>query len=356
MRNGAYLILFAGLLVVLHRFFGLDGMWNLVKAGLGLGFVIFIHELGHFLVAKWCDVHVQTFSIGFGPALPGCSYKWGETTYKLALFPLGGYVKMVGEGGENDEEDTDPRSYKNKTVGQRMAIISAGVVMNVIFGLVTFIAAFKIGVHQHAPVIGVVEAGGPAWKEGVRTGDVLKRVDDITHPVFEDLKSEVMLSSEGQHIPFVFQTPGGEERALSIEPRKTKEEPNPVIGVRWPMEMKLPDKPRGPDAEPGSAMPRSAASAARRLDLEPSDALLAATDPNHPDAQGLKELTGDRYADLAGRLRQLVGKPVTLSYRRGGEVRTLVLERDDGFHFGDKIVGTTDPEGNAPPAFNPFKT
>ena len=156
---------------------------------LGLGVVIFIHELGHFLVAKWCDVHVQTFSIGFGPALPGCSFQWGETTYKIALFPLGGYVKMVGEGGENDEEEDDPRSFKNKTVWQRMAIISAGVIMNVLFGLVVFIVAFKIGVHRHAPVVGVVEAGGPAWQKGVRSGDVLREVGDIKHPYFEDLKS-----------------------------------------------------------------------------------------------------------------------------------------------------------------------
>ena len=65
---------------------------------IGLGFVIFIHELGHFLAAKWCDVHVKTFSIGFGPAVPVCSYKWGETTYMLGIIPLGGYVAMVGEG------------------------------------------------------------------------------------------------------------------------------------------------------------------------------------------------------------------------------------------------------------------
>src|SRR5437870_4400052 len=103
------------------------------EVGVGLGFVIFFHELGHFLVAKWCDVHVQTFSIGFGPALPGCSFQWSETTYKLALFPLGGYVQMVGQVDGHEESDggeDDPRSYKNKSVGQRMAIISAGVVMN----------------------------------------------------------------------------------------------------------------------------------------------------------------------------------------------------------------------------------
>src|SRR5579859_1038345 len=69
-----------------------------VKVVIGLGLVIFIHELGHFLAAKWCDVHVKTFSIGFGPSVPFCSYRWGETTYMLGIIPLGGYVSMVGEG------------------------------------------------------------------------------------------------------------------------------------------------------------------------------------------------------------------------------------------------------------------
>src|SRR6478672_5312238 len=112
-RYWSPLIAFVALVVIVAQTFKLDFLYMAIVA-VGLGLVIFIHELGHFLAAKWCDVHVETFSIGFGPALPGCSYKWGETTYKLALFPLGGYVKMIGEGGENDEEDTDPRSYKNK--------------------------------------------------------------------------------------------------------------------------------------------------------------------------------------------------------------------------------------------------
>src|SRR5204862_2126150 len=121
------------------------------KVVLGLGFIIFIHELGHFLAAKWCDVHVRTFSIGFGPAVPFCSYKWGETTYMVGVIPLGGYVEMVGQTdgpeSENDaDHDDDPRSFRRKTVGQRMLIISAGVTMNIIFGMICFMAAYMPGV------------------------------------------------------------------------------------------------------------------------------------------------------------------------------------------------------------------
>jgi regulator of sigma E protease len=87
---------------------------SLLKVVLGLSFVIFIHELGHFLVAKWCDVHVTHFSIGFGPKIPGLWFVWGETTYQVCMIPLGGYVQMVGQvdGDESNdaETDEDPRS------------------------------------------------------------------------------------------------------------------------------------------------------------------------------------------------------------------------------------------------------
>src|SRR5262249_48126189 len=156
--NRFTLVVVVILAVLVYRFVGfdLDNLWSLVKMAVGLGFVIFVHELGHFLVAKWCDVHVTTFSIGFGPALPGWMFKWGETTYMLALFPLGGYVQMVGQvdGDESDDPDTkeDPRSYKNKTVWQRMAIISAGVVMNVILAFIAFIIVYTHGVERPSAV------------------------------------------------------------------------------------------------------------------------------------------------------------------------------------------------------------
>ena len=108
-------------------------IYAVVLVALGLGFVIFIHELGHFLLAKWNDVKVEKFSIGFGPTIFG--FRRGETEYVLAAIPLGGFVKMLGEGTEDEQtKSTDPRAYPNKSVGARMAIISAGVIMNIVPG------------------------------------------------------------------------------------------------------------------------------------------------------------------------------------------------------------------------------
>src|SRR5262245_13181527 len=159
-------------------------MW----VALGLGLVIFIHELGHFLVAKWCDVHVETFSIGFGPPLPGCQFKRGETTYMIAVVPLGGYVKMVGENPEQEDEESDPRSFKNKKVWQRMLIISAGVFMNIVLGCICFMIAYLHGVEEQPGTIGVVDAGSPAWMKPMKSGDVIYVIGDIANPTFDQVR------------------------------------------------------------------------------------------------------------------------------------------------------------------------
>ena len=201
--------------------------------------VIFIHELGHFLAAKWCDVHVQTFSLGFGPALPGCSFKCGETTYKIGILPLGGYVQMVGEGTDADEDENYPRSFKNKTVLQRMLIISAGVVMNVLLGCVCFVIVYQF--H------GVRDAAGrrrgewtpvrPPGKAGIPSGAVFTEIGSTTKPTFEDLQESVALDLVGP-APSIWSTRRATARRSRwiIRPRLDANDSQPVIGVSPPVE------------------------------------------------------------------------------------------------------------------------
>src|SRR5262245_18673080 len=165
----------------------------------GLGMVIFFHELGHFAVAKWCDVNVERFSIGFGPIL--FSRKWGETEYALSAIPFGGYVKMLGQDDidpsqlTSEEIARDPRSYTAKSVSQRMAIISAGVTMNIITGLMFFAAAFSWGIQRPDNEVGSVQIGMPAWEQGVRPGDRLVEINGNRIYDFTDLIRNVALSS-----------------------------------------------------------------------------------------------------------------------------------------------------------------
>ncbi len=304
------------------RMVGLEGLGSAALVALGLGFVIFVHELGHFLVAKWCDVHVETFSIGFGPSIPGCSFRRGETLYKIAWVPLGGYVKMVGEGEDGDEESDDPRSFKNKTVWQRMAIISAGVVMNIILGFLCFIFVFEThGIAQDPAVVSMVDPGGPAWQKGVPTGAVIKQIGDIQNPYFEDLRWTVTGSRSGEKLPLVYETPDHPGRLVEteLEPRSGKEDMAPVIGVMMPRKLELlsPSRKTQPPVVPGS--PASRATPA----FEPGDRIIATTDPNNsgrvtplPDDPRNTQAKQPDYFEFERRQERLAGIPMVMRVER----------------------------------------
>ena len=185
---------------------------NYLWVGLGLGLVIFFHELGHFAVAKWCGVKVERFSIGFGPVL--LSKTRGETEYALSAFPLGGYVKMLGQDDidpsqlTSEEIAEDPRSYSAKPVWQRMAIISAGVVMNLITAVLFFGVALYLGLYAGTPRVGQAIAGGPAWTAGVEPGDTLTAVDGRRVREFTDVIRGVALGW-GEAVTLEGTRPGG---------------------------------------------------------------------------------------------------------------------------------------------------
>lgn len=321
-RNGSTLLFIAVLIGLMWKWLGLEGLGTAALVAIGLGMVIFIHELGHFLVAKWCDVHVETFSIGFGPPLPGCKFQRGETTYMIALFPLGGYVKMVGEGAENEDEDNDPRSFKNKAVWQRMAIISAGVFMNLVLGIGCFIFVYMAhGVEREPGVIGRVDAGSPAWKIGAMSGDVIERIGNAVHPYFQQLLPEVALSNSGEQLPFVFGQPGQKPTDTVIVPRKNDSDEKPVIGVGPPNSVKLPPEKNKRDRE--FPVLRTSAAAQAEPPFQWGDEIIGATDPAangkvtplKPDPR-YKDNPPPDYFEYRRRSQELAGKEMKVRVRR----------------------------------------
>ena len=182
---------------------------NVLSVALGLGLVIFFHELGHFAVAKWCNVHVERFSIGIGPIL--WSRQKGETEYALSALPFGGYVKMLGQDDMDPNQMTsseiaeNPRSYSAKSVPQRMAIISAGVIMNIITGFLFFTICYWYGVNEASPVVGKVVPGFPAWIAGMEDGDRIGSINGEEIRSFGDVFQSVVLSTgdvrlQGKHL------------------------------------------------------------------------------------------------------------------------------------------------------------
>jgi regulator of sigma E protease len=348
-----YLAIFLVAVGVILGYYGVEFLLRIALVVLGLGFVIFIHELGHFLAAKWCDVHVNTFSIGFGPAFPGCSFRRGETTYKIAMVPLGGYVSMVGEGLEAEENEDYPRSFKNKTVGQRMLIISAGVIMNIILGALCFILVYRYnGVERTTANIASVEPGSPAWDAGVHSNMTIAQIGNRQNPFFDDLKMDVSISGAGRKIPFVFASRSGDGSRLEVglEPRKDDNDPMPVIGVMPAPRLTLvPEKVRKEHELPVAHF--SPAAFARVISLQPDDVVVYASDPDKKGEltelkHDLKARTFD-VAELCRRLMKLNDELILKVSRAGSEAGAPLEELkvpSVGFKFGDTVVATTDPD------------
>jgi membrane-associated protease RseP (regulator of RpoE activity) len=366
-QNSIYLVIFGAVVAfIIHRD-GLIGLWQWFIVALGLGFVVFIHELGHFVTAKWCDVHVQTFSLGFGPALPGCSFKYGETLYKIALFPLGGYVGMVGEGADADEDENYPRSFKNKTVGQRMLIISAGVIMNLIFGCLAFVLVYRVhGIERQTMDIAGTEVGGQVWMNGGRSGSRVTKIgksvrlpftsDYVRDPFFDELKIHVALSGPSTELAFSTKkiAPEGGDFDGALRPRSDKNDSAPVIGVAPAPQLVLLSQ-RGKSFRAVPVLYNSAAAAARVIDAGAGATVVAATDDSDPEQV---TAVSDGWSEVGRRLRKLRGKSVVVRVRPKGAapdsepIEIKIKAEAPGFQWDDVIVGMTNPEQGA--AFDPF--
>jgi regulator of sigma E protease len=326
-QNGSMLAIVLVGIALVHYQLGWD-LATIAKVAVGLGFIIFIHELGHFLVAKWCDVHVQVFSIGFGPALPGCRFTWGETTYKLSLIPLGGYVQMVGQvdGDESaDGTDDDPRSYRNKSVWQRMAIISAGVTMNALLAVVCFVIVFRgPGKARPAGIVAGEDSNGPAFQAGIPTGAVIRQIGDLRDPNFEDLMRYVMATQDGDKVRFRYQVPGQPEQEIEIQPRLSPGElRRPMLGIAPPRCLELLQRRYAGRELEAPVLPRTAAA---DQPFEFGDAVIATTDPANPKEVADLPLDPRKpgsdqrdYFEFARRMRLLAGQTVTIRVLRGDE-------------------------------------
>lgn len=154
-----------------------------------LGFLVFVHELGHFLIAKWVGVRVHAFSIGFGPRIWG--FKRGDTDYRVSIIPLGGYVKMAGEN-PGEPLSGAPDEFASRTVLERFGIIFAGPFMNLLWAIILITLVFTIGVdepvvYKQPPQIGWVQPDSPAAEAGLQRGDVIRRMGSIAVDTWEDV-------------------------------------------------------------------------------------------------------------------------------------------------------------------------
>ena len=273
----------------------LSQSWNVLQVVLGIGIVIFVHEAGHFLAARWCGVRVEVFSLGFGPKLFG--WRRGGTLYQVAAVPLGGYVKMAGEEFLSADDDLPPDDVRAKSVGQRFLIYSGGVIMNVVFALVIFPIIFSIGVPFERPLLGYVQPGGPAWHAGLIGGSEVLQVNGNKVIQGIDVLIEVALSPEGVELEVrdPDDAPDGPTRKVHVVPVYDEIAGRYSIGV-------------------GA---RAALDPAYSLDVQPD---------SPAERAGMQD--GDRLVDVKSDLPE---SPLELRFERRvleGEPFEVTLERD----------------------------
>lgn len=240
---------------------------DLIVVMLGFGAIVFFHELGHFLAARWAGIRVLAFSVGFGPAVlcyrKGIGLTRGSTEgryrklleeaagpdadardrarrmlageispteYRLSILPLGGYVKMLGQEDLHPDRTSDSSdSYQNCVPWKRLVVISAGVIMNMILAAVLFIVVFMVGLRAESARLGTIDAGSPASiaqpleadvEPGLKPGDLIARVGDKPIRSFNDLNLAVVMAEPDRPLRMLIQRPGSEQPiAFEVEPQ-----------------------------------------------------------------------------------------------------------------------------------------
>ncbi|MBR5218806.1 MAG: RIP metalloprotease RseP [Clostridia bacterium] len=195
---------------------------TIIIAVLMFGFLIFVHELGHFLTAKKSGVKIHEFAIGMGPAI--LKKQKGETLYALRLLPIGGYVKMEGEDGESD----DPRAFGKKSPLTRIIILVAGAATNIVIGFLIFlIVAFTIS-ETYVPVVGTVLENSPAAAAGLQPGDEIISINGDAVHLQKDVKFS-MYQNGGNEANITI-VRDGEREKISLTPVYDKESKSYMIG------------------------------------------------------------------------------------------------------------------------------
>ena len=249
--------------------------WNIFLALMGFSAVVFIHECGHFIVAKLSDIKVETFSIFLPPVLLGVRRteeglrfrilpkffpkendpdgdgllsftvgkkgRAGETEYRIGLIPLAGYVKMLGQEDTGaDKQIDDPRAFPNKSIGVRMAVISAGVIFNVIAAIGILMMVYLIGIDRMPAVVGGVRPGSPAAQAGLQAGDEIIEIagkgDNLD---FGNILMAAALSDKGEKVALKVKHTDGSIENVTIEAEQMSGMPLRLFGILSPQTLTI---------------------------------------------------------------------------------------------------------------------
>jgi len=180
-------------------------MITIISAIIVLGVLIIVHEFGHFIVARFFNVKVLKFSVGFGPKIFGVKGK--ETEYLVSVVPLGGYVKLYGEESDEEVIEEPERAFSQQTPMKKIAIVLAGPVFNLLFALLIFILFNLIGFQTLSTIIGDVKDGYPAKLAGLQKNDKIVKINEKPIKTWEEI-SRIIKSNKGEPLKIVFEREG----------------------------------------------------------------------------------------------------------------------------------------------------
>jgi regulator of sigma E protease len=271
-----------------------------------LGVLIFVHELGHFLVARWYGVRVLTFSLGFGPKI--LKYRRGDTEYCVSVIPLGGYVKLAGETVEDDRTGASDE-FLSKSKWVRFQVYLAGPVMNLILAFFALAVSLMAGAdvplwHSQPPVVGSIEPGSPAENMGIRLGDRIVSINDRTVSTWDELSFEVLPRANRELDVIVDR--GGERLEFIITPEAVTKYEMGDLGIG------AVDRPQLTQVMPGSA--------AAEAGMQRGDVLLRVNGE-----------AGLEYMDIVDRIRASASQPLVFEIERDGRVMEITaVPHDEG--------------------------
>lgn len=290
---------------------------------LGLGLLVFIHELGHFLVAKWSGVRVEQFSLGFGPKILG--FRWGETEYKISILPLGGYVKMAGEEPEEGEITPvmDPRSFAAQALYKRIAIVLAGPAMNLILAMILLPLVFLMGrmepafLEKPAVVVGV-KKGSPAESIKLEKGDQILSIDSYETPTWDQAMQRILVSPDTEVTLKIRSQATGAEEIKKVKLSTAKEGKVGFLGVE-------PHYFMGNDAVVSNVSPSSPA---EKAGIKAQDKIVA-----------IAGSPIENWDDMSEKVAAAEGKAINVEILRGSEKINLSLTPQYNEAYKKWIIG-----------------
>ena len=304
----------------------LNNLLMFVLGLLALSFLVTIHELGHFIVAKWNKVRVNTFSVGFGKKL--FRYKKGETEYCISAIPFGGYVAMAGENPDSIEgQQPSQDDFLGKSVGARAAIAFAGPFVNIVFAFILLIFLYMVGVQEpdnKSLIIGFVAKNSSAEMAGIQPGDTITAINGKETQGWDDFREQIGVSLGADVMLEVHR--GGEPLAIKVVPQELV---IPAMdSISDPIKMGIGDIGIYPRNRVIVRLPPKEGSAAQKAGIMRGDTIF--------------EINGEhisRYEDVVRLIDGSKGAEVSVTLMRSGEKVNVKMTPAYSEEFKRYIVG-----------------